>query len=362
MTRILGLFPLEGNGGIASWSQKYLSTFSCDEYEIIPIDISRRKGRRPDKLWNRLLYGILSLKDIIRNVKKALINDGINIVHATTSGSYGSYRDYLIGRLCEKYDVKCILHCHYGCITEDIQSKSLVGYLLKLTLKKYDQIWVLDTRSYNTLNNIPGLDGKIRLTPNSIDVNENIDQNKKKFSRMAFIGNLIPSKGIYEVVKAAVSCDIQLDIVGPASEPMLTRIKHLSGDKLNKSIFIHGRLPNNEAVIFMKDVDIVILPTYYPSEAFPISILEAMSLTKMVISCPRAAIPDMLKDHEGNLCGILVKPRSVADIVRAVNWCQQHINEANKICQDAYRKVYSAYRKEIVYELYKKCYSELYNK
>lgn len=359
MIRILGLFPLEGNGGIASWAQKYIATFSSDEYEMLSVNVSRRKGKRRDWLWHRIIYGILSLMHIIRNVKSALIHDNIDIVHATTSGSYGSYRDYLIGRLCKKYAIKCILHCHYGCITEDMQSKGLVGHLLRKALKEYDQIWVLDVRSYSTLNNIPYLRGKIRLTPNSIDVNENIDYNIKKFSRMAFIGNLIPSKGIYEVVEAATRCNIRLDIVGPGTEPVLTRIKRLSRDKLNKSIFIHGRLANSEAVKFMKEVDIVVLPTYYPSEAFPISILEAMSLTKMVITCPRAAIPDMLKDHDGNLCGILVKPRSVIDIVSAVNWCQQHINEANKICQDAYRKVYSAYRKEVVYELYIKCYSEL---
>ena len=33
----------------------------------------------------------------------------------------------------------------------------------------------------------------------------------------------------------------------------------------------------------IKSMDIIALPTYYPSEAFPISILEAMSYGKMVM-------------------------------------------------------------------------------
>lgn len=60
------------------------------------------------------------------------------------------------------------------------------------------------------------------------------------------------------------------------------------------------------------------LPTYYPWEAFPISIIEAMSLTRMVISCPRAAVKDMLTDLEGKPCGMLVEPKSTAAIVEAI--------------------------------------------
>ena len=83
----------------------------------------------------------------------------------------------------------------------------------------------------------------------------------------------------------------------------------------------------------MHSVDILALPTYYASEAFPISILEAMSLTKMVISCPRAAIKDMLTDLDGNPCGMLVEPKSTDAIINAINWCQTHRKEADLMCQ-----------------------------
>ena len=109
----------------------------------------------------------------------------------------------------------------------------------------------------------------------------------------------------------------------------------------------------------MHEVDIVALPTYYPWEAFPISIIEAMSLTKMVISCPRAAIPDMLTDLDGNPCGILVPEKSVDGIVDAIMWCQTHKKEADKMCQKAYEKVYNCYRKEVVYKLYRENYRRL---
>ena len=176
---------------------------------------------------------------------------------------------------------------------------------------------------------------------------------------MAFIGNLIPTKGLYELVNACMRADVQLDIIGPGSDEVVSQVKRIVGNKLDKKIFVHGRLPNSEAVKFMHDVDIVALPTYYPSEAFPISIIEAMSLTKMVISCPRAAVKDMLTDLDGNACGMLVQPKSIDAIVEAINWCQTHKNEADVMCRKAYEKVNTCYRKEVVYELYRSLYAKL---
>jgi len=94
--------------------------------------------------------------------------------------------------------------------------------------------------------------------------------------------------------------------------------------------------------------------------ASPISIIEAMSLTKMVISCDRAAIPDMLTALDGSRCGLLVEPKSSDAIKNAIEWCQSHKEEADEMCMKAYQKVVSCYSKEIVYDLYRNQYRTLY--
>lgn len=155
------------------------------------------------------------------------------------------------------------------------------------------------------------------------------------------------------------SCCVRLDIIGPGSDDVVSQVKRIAADKLDKSVFLHGCLPNTDAVKFMQDVDIIALPTYYQSEAFPISILEAMSLTKMVISCPRAAIKDMLTSLDGTPCGMLVEPKSVDAIVEAINWCQAHNEDADKMCRKAYEKVCACYKKEKEYDLYRSLYEKL---
>ena len=265
----------------------------------------------------------------------------------------------IVQKICKRYKIKTILHCHYGCISEDVNSKRLIGYLVRKAMSIYDQVWVLDQKSYDVLKRIPNLKDKIYLTPNSIDITTPLDAEPKKYERVAFIGNVLPTKGVLELVEAINNTTAHLDIIGPVSNEMQEEVRKVAGANMGNRIILHGRLSNEDAVEFMKSIDIVALPTYYSSEAFPISILEAMSLSKLVISCPRAAIPDMLTSLDGTLCGILVEPKSVRAIVDAITWCQSHPYEADKMCVNAYSKVFSSYRKEVVYEIYKNCYRNL---
>ena len=357
--KIIGLFPLTGNGGIASWRKKYLATFPDEEYTLYPINLSPEERTENTTFINRVVSGLRALKRILSELESLIKSENIDVLHTTTSGNLGSYRDIKVAQICRKYRIKTIMHCRYGCITEDVTSKTLIGYLVRKAMTLYDQIWVLDTRSYNTLKSMPLLGEKVYLVPNSIEVSTPIDITPKTYERVAFVGNVLPTKGILELVKASLLTNVRLDIIGPISEHVESDIVSIAGNKIDDKIFIHGRLANSDAVEFMKGIDIVALPTYYPSEAFPISIIEAMSLSKLVISCPRAAIPDMLTDLDGKMCGILVAPQSVDAIVDAINWCQTHKNEADEMCTKAYEKVYVAYRKEIVYDLYRRNYNKL---
>lgn len=361
MINVLFVGPTQGNGGIYSWTKKFMKTFPNEEFNIIRASISYRRYKSTSTaLIPRIVDGLLDLRYAYNNAKQVLKNNDIKLYHIVTSGSLGTLRDLKIIKLCHRHGIKGVMHCRYGCIPEDIKSKGLVGHLLRKTMKLYDQIWVLDSRSYNALCSIPELAEKVYLTPNSIEVKETIDETPKQYKKIAFIGNLIPTKGLFELTEAVVRLnDVTLDIIGPGEDVVVEKLKSIAGDKLDKQVFIHGSLPNEQAVEFMKKVDIMALPTYYPWEGFPISIIEAMSLTKMVISCPRAAIPDMLTDIDGNRCGILVSEKSVDDIEKAIVWCCEHKEEADKMCQKAYEKVYKAYRTDVIYETYRSNYRKL---
>lgn len=356
---ILGLFPLTGNGGIASWTKKFKATFPDEEFRFKYVNVSSTVNVKASGTISRLLIGLYGMIKVLWNVRKAIKKEHFDILHTTTSGNIGHIRDYYVARLCHRNGVKCIMHCRYGCIPDDLKSSGLVRKYLKKAVDEFDQTWVLDKKSLVALNNIKEYEGKVFLTPNSIDVKEELDNAPKQYNTIAFCGNVYPTKGVMELVKGAIQTDVVLHIIGPATDEMKKEIEKAAGALIGDRVILHGRLPNNEAVEFLKKVDMIALPTYYKSEAFPISIIEAMSLSKLVISCDRAAIPDMLTALDGTMCGILVEPKSADAIRDAIEWCQVHKNEADNMRVKAYEKVYSSYRKEVVYELYRTHYRDL---
>lgn len=361
MKNILLLAPLLGNGGIASWTKKFIKTFPDHEFNLIPVSSVLRAKSVDASFFTRMWYGLSELLIIKRQIKDKIKKCKIDIFHTTTSGSFGSLRDYQVGKLCKKRGIKTVMHCRYGCMPAVLKGSGLAKKLLLLSLKQYDQIWVLDRYTYNALEQLPITKGRVFLTPNSIDVTHIEEVSPKTYKNFAFIANIVPTKGIFELVdafKAIKSKDITLSIVGPAEGDTLSRLQYVISD--DDRIKYFGKLPNDQAVEFLKSIDTLVLPTYYSGEAFPISILEAMSYGKLVISTPRAAIPDMLTALDGSSCGLLVSERSIEELKNAMEYAISNTHEMDEMCCKAYSKVNTAYRMEVVYDIYRSNYRKLF--
>lgn len=359
---IILLAPLYGNGGITSWTRKVIKNFSDEEYHLFPVSEVFRAKKMNSGFMKRILDGIHDIIWIHRHITDILAKERIDILHTTTSGSLGSFRDYWIGKLSRKNKLKSVMHCRYGCIPQIISRGGFWKRLMIDSMQQFDQIWVIDKKSFSALCEIPVLSGKVRLVPNSIEVASGLSVSPKEYRKYLFMANVYPEKGIYELLQAfgkVQDSGLELHIVGPCNKDVLDKIISFGGELWNKRIIYHGPMPNEQAVEFLKGMDVLVLPTYYESEAFPISILEAMSNGKLVISTPRAAIPDMLTAEDGTRCGILVEEKSVSQLKEAIEWVNAHHDEADSLCRKAYEKAYRSYRTDVVYELYRKYYREL---
>ncbi len=362
MKNILLLAPLYGNGGIASWTKKFLKTFPNEEFNLIPVSSVLKAKSVKASIFTRMWVGLKELFIIKRGLKQVIKGTHIDIFHTTTSGSLGSFRDYQVGKMCKNRGIKTIMHCRYGCMPNVLKGRGLKKKLLLMSLKQYDQIWVLDRYTYEALEQLPITKGKVFLTPNSIDVTEIAEIQPKEYKNFAFIANIVPTKGIFELVEAFKAIGnqvVMLNIVGPADADTLSRLNSVIYN--DPRIIYHGKLPNDQAVDFLKSMDALVLPTYYNGEAFPISILEAMSYGKLVISTPRAAIPDMLTATDGSRCGLIVPERSVNELQEAMEYAINNTSEMDEICSKAYDKVKTAYRMDVVYEIYRSNYRKLFN-
>lgn len=362
MNKVLFVSGTSGNGGTQTWTRQILDKYKSQDFKLVHVNLSTRRGLLAEaSILRRIIDGLLDLKEVYSDVKRALQSEHYQIMHAASTGSLGTLRDYLLVKLAKKYKTKCIIHCHYGCIKNDYQKRGILSYLLKKTLPLYDMILVLDSTSKTFLNSIPKLRGKVYIAPNFIEVNKDIEISSRSYKDIAFIGNLVPTKGIYELVEAVKSLKngTTLNLIGPANSDVADQLKYKIGEEEGKCIHTLGKLPNKEAVDYMEKMGIIALPTYYASEAFPISILEAMSKGCLVLSCPRAAIPDMLTAIDGERCGLLVEAKSAKSIADAILWAQNNPEKADELRKKAFEKVSTCYSMPIVFSLYDDLYKKV---
>jgi glycosyltransferase involved in cell wall biosynthesis len=361
MFKIIFVAPFPGNGGIASWANNYRKNVD-DNIELVSVDVSRRRNKQLCVNKIKVVYsGILDMLEAISEIKKAIrSHPDAKILHATTSGGLGTIRDYQVARIARKYGMKTILHCHYGNLPEIMARKNILSRLLKKTFNLYDQIWVLDSKTQKSLIR-EKVNSDILIAPNFIDVPKEDIEPITDFKHVGFIGNVSETKGVLDLITAVSQMDngTKLSVIGPFAVGIQDKIQEILRASSNDNIGFLGKMPNELAVKELSKFDIVALPTYFKSEAFPISILEAMSRAKLVISCNRAAIPDMLTDIYGKQCGILVSPKSPEEIKSAILWCQEHVAEARDMCKKAYEKVNLVYKTERVIQLYADFYSKL---
>ena len=270
LTVILLLCPLQGNGGIQSWSKNFLSNFPDDQFRLYPVDIAPNKPSTQFRGIDSWIYGIRAFIRAFMNIRKVLRkNPQIQIMHTTTSGGSGVLRDYYLGKFCKKRGLKIIMHCHFGSIEKLCLDKGWKGKCYHRNLALYDQIWVLDRHSENVLKSDIRLKDKVFLAPNPIDVPNSCNLQPKLYNRIGFVGNLIPSKGIFDLIEAVLNLedDTELVIAGAGKKKNVEKILNIINDNKKKNITFLGRLPNQEAVRLIESLDILALPTYYWGEA-----------------------------------------------------------------------------------------------
>ena len=96
MNKILLAAPVLGkSGGIAVWSKAFIANFPNEEFQIIPVDITKKTRGFNPSLMKRVYYGLALLFDVLKRTKKILNeNPDIRIMHTTTSGDIGTLRSW----------------------------------------------------------------------------------------------------------------------------------------------------------------------------------------------------------------------------------------------------------------------------
>lgn len=301
-------------GGITNWSKMliaYLENTSKDQIYVINTS---PKSRTADgrTLFDRIFGGLAVAIRASREFKSLLKRDSPDIVHVTTSGGLGLFRDVLVLEIARRAKIPAVYHVHYGKIPQTLASGGFEASLLRASLRLCTTAIAIDRATESSIRDT-GL-CEVVYIGNPVDVYKLKDVCRKtrgeSKNTVIFLGWVVETKGIRELMDAwdSVSTafpDWQLTLVGPYDS---NRIDALVNKSRHSGVSLVGELSHDEAMERLCKASILVLPSY--SEGFPNVVLEAMVYGKAVLATSVGALPDLLGDGRG----VLVEPRSSIQI------------------------------------------------
>lgn len=297
---IIGQFPPPIHGLSKAIETLYNSQLK-DKYSFSKVDITNNKN-------------------ILRNLWRIFVsrNDLYYFTISQTKG--GNWRDLLILKFIAYKKRKCIIHLHGGYYRQLIEKDcgSLQRRLNYSLIKRLDGCIVLGNMLQVIFKNMID-DSKIFTVPNCVD-NEYLlpkaslekkinDIENSRVLNILYLSNFIESKGFKDVLNLALVArrngqkDVHFHFAGKffKEEDYIFTQNFISQNQLEEYVTLHGIVFGENKKVLLQKSHIFILPTRYPNEGQPISILEAMGNAMSVITTNHAGIPDIVKDQINGL-------------------------------------------------------------
>ena len=288
-------------GGIASVLNAY-STF-IHPFKFVRTTAGELNGIQ--KYWYAA-SGYVSL------IWKLLTDSSIEIVHIHSASGSSFWRKSIAIKIAKSMGKKVIFHCHGGGFRE-FRNGSLAK--VDAILSKVDCIVCL-SEEWKTYFESIGCKNVV-VIKNVIGEPKIENTESDGLVHFLFLGLICDNKGIFDTLEAIAEHKsellgkIILHIGGNGQTERLTkRIKELGLEQL---VHFEGWVDKEKKRHLLNLADVYILPSYI--EGVPISILEAESYHKPVITTNVGGIPSIVRDKE---TGLFVTPGNREEIYQTI--------------------------------------------
>ena len=356
--RVLLISPVgeASEGGIVKWTNNILSYYRSSN-ETIEMELLFPSNSKSilanEKIWKRIYNGLKTYVPLYKQFCKKISSTQYDVVHVCTSGSISFLKDIAIARRASKSHIKTVFHFHFGRIKEIEEKKNLEHFLFQPLKRIASHMVFMDRESFERIK----MEGfkNISFLPNSLspDIEAIINKNKsirRVPRKIVYAGHVVPSKGVFELVRACKEINgVQLFIYGHiTSDSIVSELETEAGLTHSDWLHIMGAVPYETVVKEMLSASVFVLPSY--TEGFPNVILEAMACGCPIVATEVGAIPEMLDVENGNSCGIIVKPRNVNDLEKAIQTMLEDNDYATQCGYNAKKRVNDLYRTERIWE------------
>jgi colanic acid/amylovoran biosynthesis glycosyltransferase len=355
--------------GMPADVQMELLSFEYSNAHMFPLTNKKYRIKRSvnfiDRVLNAFRKRVLNIHHSFgvytsSAVKKILQDSKPEIVHA----QFG-FNALLIYPIAKQLNIPLVVTFHgldaspHYLQRDDYKKKiqNVLAYASGIIIVSPHMIETLDLKQWAS---------KTHLIPCGVNPNEFHDAGtvaERDILNILHSGRLVSKKGVPDLVKVFSALSkryphLRLNIIGDG--PELNISQQLGYDV--RTIKFYGSQPHEEVKKFMSDTDIFVLNSRVGDsgdmEGLPVSLLEAMSMGKAVISTRHAGIPEAITD---GVNGLLVNEKDNAALSAAIeklttdsalrNQLGQAarvtvinkftIEQANKKIDEVYRKVVS---------------------
>lgn len=262
---------------------------------------------------------ITNNKNFLKNLVKISKSKADLFYFTISQTKGGNLRDLVIFKLLELQHKKCLIHLHGGYYRKLVDNdmacwqrkanykaiKKLSGAIvLSKSLKKIFEGMIDDEKIFVVENCV---DDQYLLTDQEIKEKLATLENRKVL-HVLWLSNFIRSKGypfVLEMAKAEKERvdaggekRFHFDFAGKFFEDSEKEYfeSYVKNNKLDEYVTYHGIVGGEKKRNLLRECYIFALPTRYPNEGQPISILEAMSNGMFIITTDHAGIPDIVED------------------------------------------------------------------
>ena len=231
-------------------------------------------------------------------MQKLIKDKSINVVHIHSASNGSFIRKSIVLLVTKTFSRKAILHIHGGSFKEYFASSEIRSKYILAILNMSDTVICLSDEWETYFKNQLGVKN-VKVLSNPIEMPELANRQKESGRlELLFLGAVVPAKGIFDLLEYLTTNiyfktgKIRLHIGGEGDSHHLNMLIQKHG--INDSVVHHGWVENEAKSRLMNMMDIFILPSHI--EALPMSILEAMSYAKPIISTNVGGIPSLVKD------------------------------------------------------------------
>jgi glycosyltransferase involved in cell wall biosynthesis len=361
---------------------------------IAPIPLPINGQSKASKvLLDKLLYDGQDLK--IVNLSKNSLKNGFNslkrvfdifcilvevwkkrnkndIIYLSLGESFfGNLRDLFIYGICYKSRHKIFIHMLGGAgMKKILEGKGVQKKINSYFINDIAGVIVEGSVNFEVFSNVISKN-KIHIVPNFAEdfLFVNDEEIKAKFSdkhsiQILYLSNLIPGKGYDDLANAYIELEeaskkqVNIVFVGgfesqESEKDFMTKIKTHNGlNYIGK--FIDG---DKKRELYCQS-QVFCLPTYYPFEGQPISILEAYATGCVVITTNHSGIPYIFNDKNN---GFLVEKQSIQSIKNAIVEVLINRNNLFEIAKYNRDEAKSKYRTDIYQTEISKIFNAFYD-